>query len=124
MTATGWYTLLTPGSRSGSFNPDFTDASGNPLGDPYGSLAVLAVVVPNAISNDSTLPAVDVLVEGLLLDSYDSSGAYVTSSFSNNSAWVLLDILLRSGWNRDQYQSSASFAARGYICRGFIVQRI
>ena len=39
MTATGWFKLVTPGTRNGAFNPDFTDASGNPLGDPYGSMA-------------------------------------------------------------------------------------
>src|SRR5277367_6520819 len=86
MTATGWYSLLTPGTRSGNFNTDFTDASGNPLGDPYGSLAVLAVVVPNQISNGQTLPAVDVLVQGLEVDEYDSSGAFISTAFSSNSA--------------------------------------
>jgi Putative phage tail protein len=115
MTATGWYTLVTPGRRSGNFNTDFVDGSGNPLGDPYGSLAVLSVVVPNAISNGQTLPSVNVLVQGLSLDSYDSTGAYITSSFSNNSAWVLLDALLRSGWSRNQI-NLASFAAAAQVC--------
>ena len=50
MTATGWYNIVTPGLRSGAFDLNFTDSSGNPLGDPYGSMAVLSVVVPNRIS--------------------------------------------------------------------------
>jgi len=119
MTATGWYSVLTPGTRSGSFNPDFTDSSGRPLGDPYGSIAVLSVVVPNQISNGQTLPSVDVLVEGLKVDVYDSTGAFVESSFTNNSAWVLLDVLLRSGWDRDQI-SLASFAAAAPYCDALI----
>src|SRR5271166_1451100 len=119
MTATGWYSLLTPGTRSGNFNLDFVDSSGNPLGDPYGSLAVLAVVVPNHISTGQTLPAVDVLIQGLKLDTYDSSGAFVSAIFTSNSAWVLLDALLRSGWSRGQI-NLASFAAAAQYCDDLI----
>jgi Putative phage tail protein len=119
MTATGWYSVLTSGTRNGTFDLDFVDASGNPLGDPYGSLAVLAVVVPNQISNGQTLPAVDVLVQGLEVDEYDSSGAFISTAFSSNSAWVLLDALLRSGWSRDQI-NLASFAAAAQYCDDLI----
>src|SRR5205823_6401495 len=49
MTVTGWYSTVTTGSREGNFNPDFRDANGKALGDPYGSMAVLSVVVPNRI---------------------------------------------------------------------------
>ena len=41
MTTTGWYTPVTTGTRQGNFNLDFADAEGNPLGDPYGSMAVI-----------------------------------------------------------------------------------
>ncbi len=51
MTATGWFNLVTPGTRNGAFNLDFVDASGQPLGDPYGSMALLSVVVPNQVSS-------------------------------------------------------------------------
>jgi hypothetical protein len=44
MTATGWYNVVSTGTRTGSFNLDFTDASGAPLGDPYGGMALLSVV--------------------------------------------------------------------------------
>ncbi len=115
MTATGWYELVTPGTRSGNFNLDFVDSSGNPLGDPYGSLAVLSVVVPNQISTGQTLPAVDILIQGLKVDTYDTTGAFVSTVFTNNSAWVLLDALLRSGWIREKI-NLASFAAAAQIC--------
>ena len=115
MTGTGWYSVLTPGTRGGNFNPDFVDSAGNTLGDPYGSLAVLSVVVPNQIANGRTLPTVDVLIQGLKVDTYDSSGAFVNRAFTHNSAWVLLDALLRSGWNRDQV-NLASFAAAAQYC--------
>ncbi|HTB11230.1 MAG TPA: hypothetical protein VK752_06660, partial [Bryobacteraceae bacterium] len=31
MTATGWYSLISAGTRNGGFDPNFTDSSGNPL---------------------------------------------------------------------------------------------
>ncbi len=34
MTATGWFNIVSHGDREGGFNPDFTDSSGSPLGDP------------------------------------------------------------------------------------------
>jgi hypothetical protein len=62
MTGTGWYNIPTLGTRTGAFDLDFLDGSGQPAGDPYGSMAYLSVVVPNRISNGTTLPKVTVLV--------------------------------------------------------------
>ena len=98
MTATGWYNVVTYGTRNGSFNLDFTDSTGAPLGDPYGSMAMMSVVVPNQISNGQTLPAIQVLANGLNLEQFDTSGNSLGESFTNNPAWVLLDVLRRSGW--------------------------
>lgn len=99
MTATGWYQLVTPGTRNGEFNPDFADASGNPVGDPYGSMAMMSVVVPNRISNGQSLPKIQVLADGLKLDRYNVDGSPAGKTFTNNPAWVLLDILRRCGWS-------------------------
>lgn len=98
MTATGWYNVISLGSRSGAFNPDFTNAAGNPAGDPYGSMAYLSVVVPNQISNGQSLPIVKVLLDGLQLPTYGTDGSYAGDAFTANPAWILLDILRRSGW--------------------------
>ena len=43
--------IASVGSADGAFNLDFTDGAGKPIGDPYGSMAVLSVVVPNRISD-------------------------------------------------------------------------
>src|SRR5271165_4663501 len=115
MTATGWYNVVTLGTRSGNFNPDFTDASGNPMGDPYGSLGMLSVVVPNGIANGTSLPAVEVLIQGMQLETFDSSGNPLGHAFTNNPAWVLLDVLLRSGWTTDLVDL-ASFSAVAQRC--------
>lgn len=109
MTWTGWYNLITDGARSGSFNPDF------PGGDPYGSMAMVSVVVPNQISNGQTLPKIQVLLGGLKLERFDQSGASLGEAFTNNPAWVLLDVLRRTGWLTSEVDL-VSFAAAAAYC--------
>jgi len=109
MTGTGWFSLVTGGTRSGSFNPDF------PGGDPYGSMAMASVVVPNQISNGQSLPRVQVLLAGLKLERFDESGASLGEAFTNNPAWVLLDVLRRSGWLTSDVDL-VSFATAAAYC--------
>ncbi len=114
MTATGWYNIPTLGSRNGGFDGNFVDASGNPAGDPYGSMAYLSVVVPNALNDGNTLPRVQVLVQGLLVPTCDESGNAAGTAFSNNPAWIVLDVLRRSGWAADEIDLASFAAAAGY----------
>ena len=58
MTGTGWYNVPTLGARDGGFDLNFLDGGGQPAGDPYGSMAYLAVVVPTRLSSGATLPNV------------------------------------------------------------------
>ena len=116
MTATGWYNVVTPGTRNGAFDPNFADASGNPLGDPYGSMAMMSVVVPNLISNGQSLPTIQVLLNGLQLEQFDASGTSLGESFTNNPAWVLLDVLRRSGWLTSEIDLT-SFRVGGGVLR-------
>ncbi|MFB3777232.1 MAG: phage tail protein [Bryobacteraceae bacterium] len=115
MTATGWHNLVSPGSRTGAFNSDFTDAEGKPLGDPYGSMAYLSIVVPNRVNDAQKLPKVQVLLEGLKVARYASNGAYLSDEYDNNPAWVILDILRRSGWNTEEIDLG-SFAEAAAYC--------
>src|SRR5579875_1161270 len=115
MTATGWFNLITTGTRNGAFDPNFTDAAGNPLGDPYGSMAMMSVVVPNSISDGTSLPQIRVLLNGLHLEQFDASGNSLGTSFTNNPAWVLLDVLRRSGWLTSEVDLE-SFAAAAAYC--------
>jgi hypothetical protein len=115
MTGTGWYNIPTLGTRAGAFNPDFTDGSGHPAGDPYGSMAYLSVVVPNRINDGQTLPRVAVLAQGLKLPVYTGDGSYAGEQFSNNPAWVLLDVLRRAGWGTSEIDV-ASFAGAAAYC--------
>lgn len=115
MTATGWFNVVTKGTRTGAFNQDFVDGSGNALGDPYGSMAVLSVVVPNQISSGQSLAKVEVLLNGLRLERFDAAGASLGEAFTNNPAWVLLDVLRRSGWTLPEIDI-ATFGATAVFC--------
>lgn len=115
MNTTGWYSTLSAGSTQGAFNLDFLDTTGKPLGDPYGSIAVMSVVVPNRISSGTSLPTVEVLMQGLKLDSFTGAGQLAASDFSNNPAWVTLDVLRRCGWSLGEVDLS-SFSKSADYC--------
>ena len=86
MTSTGWYNLITPGTRNGAAGREFhATASGVPLGDPYGSMAYLSVVVPNRINDGTSIPTVQVLMQGLQLWQFDTSGNFLGEQFSEQS---------------------------------------
>ena len=115
MSGTGWFGVVSMGNRTGNLNLDFTDGAGNGAGDPYGSMAYMSLVVPNRINDGKSLPRVQVLLQGMKLPLYASDGAYQGDQFTNNPAWVLLDILQRSGWTMDEIDI-ASFAAAADYC--------
>lgn len=119
MTSTGGYSLVTSGSRVGRFNADFIDAAGNPLGDPYGSLSVCSVIVPNRISTGKSLPNLEVLLQGVQIDAYNADGNLASTAFSNNPAWVILDILRRCGWSISDL-NLPTFAVSAAYCQELI----
>ena len=115
MTGTGWYNVVSLGTRDGGFDLNFVDASGKPAGDPYGSMAYLAVVVPTRVSSGTSLPTVKVLVQGLRVPVYGTDGSSLGEQFSSNPAWILLDILCRCGWSSTELDIP-SFAAAATYC--------
>ncbi|HEX4231181.1 MAG TPA: phage tail protein [Bryobacteraceae bacterium] len=114
MTATGWYSIVSTGDVKGAFDLDFTDANNQPLGDPYGSIAVIEIVVPNRISSGRSVPTVEVLLQGLLLDQFNADGSLQATSFSANPAWVILDILRRCGWTTTDVNMPTFVAAAAF----------
>ena len=122
MSGTGWYHLLTRGERQGGFNAGFVDAEGRPLGDPHGSLACLAVVLPNQIVERGKLPKIEVLADGLRLPRYDALGHLIDTAFTRNPAWVLLDLFQMAGWRRDEIDFE-SFYRTAQFCDEFIPLR-
>jgi hypothetical protein len=115
MTATGWFSIVTTGGREGTFNSHFTDTAGQPAGDPYGSMAMVSIAVPNRINDGRAVPRVQVLMDGMKLPVFNDTGDRQPEEFTNNPVWVLLDVLLRSGWILDEIDV-ASFARAATYC--------
>lgn len=115
MTGTGWYNVVSYGTRNGVFDLDFSDTNGNPLGDPYGSMAYLSIVVPNSINDGQSVPQIQVLVNGLEIESFALDGTSQGFNFINNPVWVILDILRRCGWSLSEIDL-ASFAQAAAYC--------
>ena len=115
MTATGWFNIITTGTRAGMQDPNFTDGHGVALGDPYGSMACLSVVVPNRINDGTSLPSVQILMQGLRLEQFDAAGNSLGEQLSDNPAWVLLDILRRSGFALDELDTPSFARAAAYV---------
>jgi hypothetical protein len=115
MTATGWYNVVSLGNRTGGFNLNFTDSNGSPLGDPYGSMAYASIVVPNRIADGRRLPNVKVLLNGIKVSRYDDEASYLDEAFTANPAWIMLDLLRRSGWRIDELDL-ISFARAAAHC--------
>ena len=78
-------------------------------------MALLSVVVPNQVSTAQSLPTVEILLMGLLLERFDTNGASLGETFTNSPPWVLLDVLRRSGWLASQI-NLPSFAAAAAYC--------
>ncbi len=119
MTATGWYDVMSLGARNGAPNLTFTDAQGQPAGDPHGSMACLAVVLPNQLMQQNRLPKVEVLLDGMQLVRYDLQGQALEASFTRNPAWILLDLLRRCGWDESEL-NIASIATTASFCDEFV----
>ncbi len=122
MTGTGWFNLISKGNRTGALNLGLTDASANPVGDPYASMAYLNLVLPNRINDGKRSPKVEVLMKGLKIPVLDSEGALVSSDFSSNPAWILCDILRRTGWKLDELDLT-SFISAAQFCDELVEAR-
>mgnify|MGYP003694594605 CR=1 FL=1 len=101
MTGTGWYNIPTLGKRSGGFNYDFLDGSGTTRRRSIRQHGVsFRAWCPIGSTMVQSLPKVVILVQGLKATGIlERTGAIAESSFRTTPAWILLDILRRSGWS-------------------------
>jgi hypothetical protein len=123
------------GNRNGMANTD-DDYSNNPgvaysgLGDPYGNLAVIEIVVPIALMTSQTVPTVQILTIGptvrvwgigSLTDStvpgftYENVVGAAPPPGQGNPIWVLMDVLIRSNWAYSQLDIQ-SFITAAALC--------
>ena len=117
MTATGWWQVVTHGDAQRGVRSEFhgrvRESAGRSLrqhGDDERGGAERDQ--QRAVAADDS--GAD---NGLQLEQFDSSGTSLGESFSNNPAWVLLDVLRRSGWLTTD-MDLASFAAAAAYLRG------
>lgn len=90
----GW-SWVNGGARNGHVN---RDAIIDGRGDPYGSMICLSITVPKAVQDSSGLPNVRVLFQGPKIRSWDhvvdaNNIGTPTFEYTNNTAWVLFDLL-------------------------------
>ena len=120
MTGSGWWNLVANGGRAGGFNPNFVDQTGTPLGDPYGSMAALSVVVPNQINDGRVLPRVKVLVEGRvngLMEDYPRTLEEFEGRFGTEQACRVSDATALAEGFRTSVKGSGRIAADSAIIR-------
>jgi len=88
--AGGWWAAVNDGRRSSVMQ-------NSPIGgDPYGSLCVLHVCVPNQLASGSDAPSVQIWVDGPALRVYTDPVTY-TKVWTDNPAWVALDAMIWAG---------------------------
>jgi hypothetical protein len=115
MSGTGWFNVVSDGNRNGGANPFFANASGESEGDPHGSVVTLAVAIPNRLLSGASHPKFEVLLDGAVLPRFAEDETELAAQFTTNPAWILLDIIRRSGWKRDEIDLP-SFARGAAFC--------
>jgi len=115
LTGTGWYNVISLGGRSGAFNEEFFGGDPSGKGDPIAGLARISLALPETDGSGARLRRIQVLVEGAVLPVYHSDGGFAGDSFTSNPAWVLLDLLRRSGYGQNSL-NIASFSACAAVC--------
>lgn len=107
---TAWWNFVNTGDREGAPN---TDQFYEGLGDPYGSLACIGIVVPRRLADSGSSPRVRVLLKGPGLRTYSNTTTYADAS-TDNSAWVLLALLARARWKYSEINIQSFIDAAAY----------
>jgi hypothetical protein len=110
----GSYRLVSTGDREGILNPEMPGEGAGSSG-PYGSFAYVQVSVPQSVAPASGRLRIDVLVQGLRLKTYSLEGTELPAFYTNNPVWVLLDVVRRTGWKKDELDLP-SFARAAAYC--------
>lgn len=90
----GWWGTVNQGTRNG--RPSSHPGWGK-QGDPYGSFTAIYVSVLRSVAGESSIPSVQILLEGVKVRQYSDVSTH-TVAFSDNPAWILLDLLTWATW--------------------------
>jgi hypothetical protein len=115
MTGTGWYNIVTLGTRDGAFDMNFTERERTAGGRSLWQHGVSLCGRAQPVERRKFTPEIQVLAQGLIVPTYAADGTSLGSQFSNNPAWILLDVLQRSGWTAAELDFT-SFAAAAAYC--------
>jgi len=93
------------------------DLGYNSLGDPYGGLATIEIVVYSDLAASNSIPSVQVrLKQGTFLVTYTGSGPYTrVLARTTNYAWTLYDKLIWANYSFQELDT-ASFVAEAAYC--------
>jgi hypothetical protein len=106
---------VTLGNRTGG--ADTALYYGGP-GDPYGSICTIVVVYEQLGGDGSQFPSVQIQATGTrvaVFSDVTQTGATVPMVYSNNPAWVLMDILTWANWQYTDFNIQ-SFIDAAAIC--------
>jgi hypothetical protein len=87
-------------------------------GEPHGGMVVIRVRTQKRLAGEN-VPQLLSLTNGLKLERYSASGTMLDRVFTRNPAWVILDVLRRSGWNLTEIDLT-SFARTATYCDSLI----
>jgi hypothetical protein len=111
------------GDRDGTANPlpGWADQNGDGTGDPYGSLATIAIVVYRQLVDSQQIPRVRVLLRGPKLRVYTSDTAFTKAGWPQylNPVWQLMELLVWAGWDYADLDIPA-FRAAALVCEGLV----
>lgn len=107
---TGWFRLISAGDATGEWN---NSSEGQPTG-PYGGFAYAHLKIPASVHSSRLQPKVEVLVQGLRLERFDAGGVSQGLFYTNNPAWVILDVLRRAGWRLGDIDLGSFYDAAAY----------
>lgn len=86
-----------------------------PNSDTYSKIAVVSFNFPPQFAQNSSSFSVSVLVQGLMMPTYGAGGLVaIASTFTDNPAWIILDVLRRSGWQLSEINVPSFYAFSVY----------
>jgi Ubiquitin-activating enzyme E1 FCCH domain len=106
----GFWQTVNDGRRNGSVN---LDKLYDGKGDCYGSIATIEIVVPVRIQNATSVPNVQVRLDGPAIRVYTTPTTF-TRQHSANPVWILMDLMFWSGYTPGDINIQSAINAAAY----------